>query len=91
LDYSYTFTSYSIQGASSPFVIGVAETENAKVNHLRSFYIMITRRSIHAMIYTDDKQELQKQRRVTPEKTSALEALNRLNARSKIKIRSLLQ
>ncbi|HAU0661264.1 TPA: conjugative transfer relaxase/helicase TraI [Legionella pneumophila] len=78
-DYSYTATSYSIQGASSPFVIGVADTRNAKVNHLRSFYIMATRGSMHAMIYTDDYMKLQKQLRVTPEKTSALEALNRLN------------
>ena len=78
-DYSYTATSYSIQGASSPFVIGVAETRNALLNHLRSFYIMVTRGSLHAMIYTDDYQKLQKQLRVTPEKTSALESLNRIN------------
>jgi hypothetical protein len=84
-DYSYTATSYSIQGASSPFVIGVAETRNAKVNHLRSFYIMATRGSMHAMIYTDNYKKLQKQLRVTPEKTSALEALNRLNKDIKTK------
>lgn len=83
-DYSYTATSYSIQGASSPFVIGVAETGNAKVNHLRSFYIMVTRGSLHAMIYTDDHKKLQKQLRVSPEKTSALEALNRLNSDTKV-------
>ena len=84
-DYSYTATSYSIQGASSPFVIGVAETRNAKVNHLRSFYIMATRGSQHAMIYTDNYNKLQKQLRVTPEKTSALESLNRLNTDNKAK------
>ncbi|WP_230849021.1 conjugative transfer relaxase/helicase TraI [Legionella saoudiensis] len=78
-DYSYTATSYSIQGASSPFVIGVAETGNDKVNHFRSFYIMVTRGSLHAMLYTDDRNKLQAQLRVTPEKTSALEALNRIN------------
>ncbi|HAT6349346.1 TPA: conjugative transfer relaxase/helicase TraI [Legionella pneumophila] len=82
-DYSYTATSYSIQGASSPFVIGVAETKNAQVNHLRSFYIMVTRGSLHAMIYTDDHKKLQKQLRVTPEKTSALESLNHLNVQTK--------
>ena len=84
-DYSYTATSYSIQGASSPFVIGVAETGNAKVNHLRSFYIMATRGSLHAMIYTDNYNKLEKQLRVTPEKTSALESLNRLNTNNKAK------
>ena len=84
-DYSYTATSYSIQGASSPFVIGVAETVNAKVNHLRSFYIMVTRGSRHAMIYTDDYAKLQKQLHVTPEKTSALEALHKLNKDIKTK------
>jgi conjugative transfer relaxase protein TraI len=78
-DYSYTATSYSIQGASSPFVIGVAETGNNKVNHQRSFYIMVTRGSLHAMIYTDKYSKLQKQLGVTPEKTSALEALGRIN------------
>ncbi|WP_031562449.1 conjugative transfer relaxase/helicase TraI [Legionella wadsworthii] len=82
-DYSYTATSYSIQGASSPFVIGVAETKNALVNHLRSFYIMVTRGSLHAMIYTDNYKKLQKQLRVTPEKTSALESLNHLNVQTK--------
>ncbi|WP_061820309.1 conjugative transfer relaxase/helicase TraI, partial [Legionella pneumophila] len=82
-DYSYTATSYSIQGASSPFVIGVAETKNAQVNHLRSFYIMVTRGSLQAMIYTDDHKKLQKQLRVTPEKTSALESLNHLNVQTK--------
>ncbi|HAU0908711.1 TPA: conjugative transfer relaxase/helicase TraI [Legionella pneumophila] len=82
-DYSYTATSYSIQGASSPFVIGVAETKNAQVNHLRSFYIMVTRGSLHAMIYTNDHKKLQKQLRVTPEKTSALESLNHLNVQTK--------
>lgn len=84
-DYSYTATSYSIQGASSPFVIGVAETGNDKVNHLRSFYIMATRGSQHAMIYTDNYKKLKKQLRVTPEKTSALESLNRLNTDHKTK------
>lgn len=84
-DYSYTATSYSIQGASSPFVIGVAETANPKVNHLRSFYIMVTRGSLHAMIYTDDVNKLKKQLQVTPEKTSALEALNRVNKEIKTK------
>lgn len=84
-DYSYTATSYSIQGASSPFVIGVAETGNAKLNHLRSFYIMVTRGSLHAMIYTDDKDKLQKQLRVTPEKSSALESLNQIGKDIKIK------
>ncbi|KTD70361.1 putative conjugative transfer protein TraI [Legionella santicrucis] len=82
-DYSYTATSYSIQGASSPFVIGVAETGNAKVNHLRSFYIMVTRGSLHAMIYTDDIQKLKKQLRINPEKSSSLEALNRLGSKIK--------
>ncbi|HHF0528707.1 TPA: conjugative transfer relaxase/helicase TraI [Legionella anisa] len=82
-DYSYTATSYSIQGASSPFVIGVAETGSAKVNHLRSFYIMVTRGSLHAMIYTDNIQKLKKQLRINPEKTSSLEALNRLGSKIK--------
>ncbi|HAU1234359.1 TPA: conjugative transfer relaxase/helicase TraI [Legionella pneumophila] len=84
-DYSYTATSYSIQGASSPFVIGVAETKNAQVNHLRSFYIMVTRGSLHAMIYTDDHKKLRKQLRVTPEKTSALESLGLLHTPIKSK------
>ena len=74
-DYSYTSTSYSIQGSSSPFVIGVASTENKKTNHFRSFYIMVSRGSLHAMIYTDNYKELQAQLAVTPNKTSALEAL----------------
>lgn len=74
-DYSYTSTSYSIQGSSSPFVIGVADTQNKKTNHFRSFYIMVSRGSIHAMIYTDDYDKLKTQLRVTPNKTSALEAL----------------
>ncbi|MDP3267676.1 MAG: AAA family ATPase, partial [Legionella sp.] len=90
-DYSYTATSYSIQGASSPFVIGVAETGNIKLNHLRSFYIMATRGSQHAMIYTDDYKELQKQLRVTPDKTSALESLNRLNTDQIVKAPSQQQ
>ncbi|MBA2650235.1 MAG: conjugative transfer relaxase/helicase TraI [Legionella sp.] len=84
-DYSYTATSYSIQGASKPFVIGVAQTYNAKVNHLRSFYIMVTRGSLHAMIYTDDYKKLQKQLGNRPEKTSALEALNRISTNIKTK------
>lgn len=79
-DYSYTATSYSIQGASSPFVIGVADTRNEKVNHLRSFYIMVTRGSQHAMIYTDNYNKLQKQIRVIPEKTSAMEVLNLIDS-----------
>lgn len=78
-DYSYTATSYSIQGASSPFVIGVAETGNEKVNHQRSFYIMVTRGSLNAMIYTDNHKKLRKQLGVTPEKTSALEVLGRIS------------
>jgi hypothetical protein len=77
-DYSYTATSYSIQGASSPFVIGVAETGNKQMNHFRSFYIMVTRGSLHAMIYTDNYKTLNKQLRVTPDKKSALETLNRI-------------
>ena len=74
-DYSYTSTSYSIQGSSSPFVIGVADTQNKKTNHFRSFYIMVSRGSIHAMIYTNNYDKLKTQLRVTPNKTSALEAL----------------
>jgi hypothetical protein len=72
-DYSYTYTSYSIQGSSSPFVIGVADTQNKKTNHCRSFYIMVSRGSLHAMIYTDNYDKLKTQLRVTPNKISALE------------------
>ena len=76
-DYSYTSTSYSIQGSSAPFVIGVADTGNQTVNHFRSFYIMVSRASVHAMIYTDNYQQLQRQISRLPDKTSALEVLNR--------------
>ena len=78
-DYSYTATSYSIQGSSSPFVIGVADTGNKKTNHFRSFYIMVSRGMRHAMIYTDDRNKLQQQIRMVPDKSSALEALNRIS------------
>ncbi|MFT4058948.1 MAG: conjugative transfer relaxase/helicase TraI [Legionella sp.] len=88
-DYSYTATSYSIQGASSPYVIGVAETGNSKVNHLRSFYIMVTRGSLHAMLYTDDHDKLQEQLCVLPDKTSALEVLNRINPNIKSKTQEI--
>ncbi len=74
-DYSYTSTSYSIQGSSSPFVIGVANTGNKKTNHFRSFYITVSRGSVHAMIYTDDYNKLKHQLGFTPNKTSALEEL----------------
>ena len=83
-DYSYTSTSYSIQGSSSPFVIGVADTQNKKTNHFRSFYIMVSRGSIHAMIYTDNYDKLKTQLRVTPNKTSALEALGLIHQPPKI-------
>lgn len=85
-DYSYTSTSYSIQGASSPYVIGVAETGNDKVNHWRSFYIMVTRGSLHAMIYTDNYNKLKKQLSVIPEKTSALESLTSLKQNNENKL-----
>lgn len=85
-DYSYTSTSYSIQGSSSPFVIGVANTCNKKTNHFRSFYIMVSRGSVHAMIYTDDYKKLKTQLGVTPNKTSALEALGLIPPASKIKV-----
>lgn len=74
-DYSYTSTSYSIQGSSATYVIGVADTQNPKTNHFRSFYIMVSRGSLHAMLYTDNFERLKQQLRITPEKTSALEAL----------------
>jgi conjugative transfer relaxase protein TraI len=83
-DYSYTSTSYSIQGSSSPFVIGVADTQNKKTNHFRSFYIMVSRGSLHAMIYTDNYDKLKTQLRVTPNKTSALEALGLIHHAPKI-------
>ena len=78
-DYSYTATSYSIQGASFKFVIGVADTSNKNTSHFRSFYIMVSRGSLHAMIYTDDYEKLNKQISITPDKTSALEALGRVS------------
>jgi len=84
-DYSYTATSYSIQGASSPFVIGVATTGNEYLNHFRSFYIMVTRGSLHAMVYTDDLKKLGKQIKITPDKTSALEAVGRIGSEIKTK------
>ena len=84
-DYSYTATSYSIQGSSSPFVIGVADTHNNKVSHLRSFYIMISRGSLHAMLYTDNYEKLQRQIRVVRDKTSALESLNRISPTIKVR------
>lgn len=87
-DYSYTATSYSIQGASSPYVIGVAETTNKKLNHLRSFYIMVTRGSLHAMVYTDDYSKMKKQLKNSPDKTSALEALAGINNSVNLKTKS---
>ena len=84
-DYSYTSTSYSIQGSSAPFVIGVADTGNKKTNHFRSFYIMVSRGSVHAMIYTDDYKKLKNQLGVTPNKTSALEALGIIPSAAKMK------
>ena len=85
-DYSYTSTSYSVQGSSSPFVIGVADTKNKRTNHFRSFYIMVSRGSVHAMIYTDNYDKLKTQLRFTPNKTSALEALGEIPATSIIKV-----
>jgi len=78
-DYSYTATSYSIQGSSSQFVIGVADTGNKKTSHFRSFYIMVSRGALHAMVYTDNYDKLKNQIQVVPDKTSALEALDRIS------------
>ena len=78
-DYSYTATSYAVQGMSAKFVIGVENTRNKYLTHLRGFYISTTRGIQHAMIYTNSIAELKKCISHEPDKTSALEALGRVD------------
>ncbi|MCF6768583.1 AAA family ATPase, partial [Thiotrichales bacterium 19S11-10] len=52
-DYAYTNTTYSVQGDTSKYFIGLELSEND-----RSHYIQITRASHHAIIYTDNKDKL---------------------------------
>jgi len=78
-DYSYTATSYAVQGMSAQHVIGVENTRNKYLTHLRGFYISTTRGIQHAMIYTDSIAELKKCIAHEPDKTSALEALGRID------------
>ena len=52
-DYAYTHTSYSVQGASSKYMIGLEINDN-----YRSNYIQITRAKEHLNIYTIDKKWL---------------------------------
>jgi len=52
-DYAYTHTSYSVQGASAKYMIGLEVNDN-----YRSNYIQITRAKEHLTIYTIDKQWL---------------------------------
>lgn len=80
-DYSYTATSYSIQGASAQFVIGVEDTTNPKSSHFRSFYITATRGVMHAMIYTNSYDKLKERLHHHPDKYSALEQMGALNAK----------
>ena len=77
-DYSYTSTSYAIQGASAQFVIGVEDTKNPQVSHFRSFYITATRGVSHAMIYTDSGTRLQKRLQHEKDKYSALEEMGEI-------------
>ena len=83
-DYSYTATSYAIQGASAQFVIGVEDTRNPKVSHFRSFYITATRGVLHAMIYTDSYDQLKERLHHHPDKYSALEQMGALNAKPQV-------
>lgn len=75
-DYSYTSTSYAIQGASAKYVIGVEDTYNPQVSHFRSFYITATRGILHAMIYTDSGERLTKRLQIEKDKYSALEEID---------------
>ncbi|OGV51924.1 MAG: hypothetical protein A3F46_05640 [Legionellales bacterium RIFCSPHIGHO2_12_FULL_42_9] len=83
-DYSYTATSYAIQGASAQFVIGVEDTTNPKVSHFRSFYITATRGVLHAMIYTNSYDKLIERLHHNPNKYSALEQMGTLNFKQQV-------
>ncbi|OGV34195.1 MAG: hypothetical protein A3E88_07950 [Legionellales bacterium RIFCSPHIGHO2_12_FULL_35_11] len=57
-DYAYTNTAYGIQGATSKFVIALELSARTQATNHRSHEIDISRASIQATIYTDNKQAL---------------------------------
>ncbi len=86
-DYAYTNTTYSVQGDTSKYFIGLAD------DNYRSMYIQITRASMQATIYTSNKKQLlngleDAKRQLQADKISAYEMLHQSNQQkenSKIK------
>lgn len=74
-DYAYTNTTYSVQGATSKYFIGLAD------ENYRSMYIQLTRASQQATIYTINKLKLlngleDAKRQLQADKLSAYEMLH---------------
>ncbi|WP_116964238.1 MobF family relaxase [Fastidiosibacter lacustris] len=82
-DYAYTNTTYSAQGATSKYFIGLAD------ENYRSMYIQLTRASMQATIYTANKVKLlngleDARRQLQADKLSAYEMLHQSHQQKEI-------
>lgn len=79
IDYSYSSTTHGLQAATSKSVMILSSSYNKKSNTMRQLYVALTRAREKAIIYTDDKDKIQRQILSNEgEKTSALEAMGLL-------------
>ncbi|WP_440617752.1 MobF family relaxase [Cysteiniphilum sp. 6C5] len=84
-DYAYTNTTYSVQGATSKYFIGLAD------ENYRSMYIQLTRASMQATIYTANKVQLlngleDARRQLQADKISAYEMLHQSHQQNENKV-----
>ena len=83
-DYAYAVTNYASQGRSILKVRGSFPSEHPKLTTQRAFLVTETRAIADIKIYTDNKTKLLNHLLVTPgDKTSALEAIGKLQAMDK--------
>jgi conjugative relaxase-like TrwC/TraI family protein len=77
LNLAYAQTIHSAQGSTAGRVLGLMEARNATLSSQANFYVVISRMREELTLFVDDKQRLSDQlKRLTGEKTSALDALD---------------
>jgi conjugative relaxase-like TrwC/TraI family protein len=77
LDLAYAQTIHSAQGSTAANVLGLMEARNATLSSQANFYVVISRMRENLTLFVDDTQRLSDQlKRLTGEKTSALDALD---------------
>lgn len=77
MNLSYAQTIHSAQGSTASHVLGLMEARNATLSSQANFYVVISRMRETLTLFVDDTQRLSDQlKRLTGEKTSALDALD---------------